>query len=74
MSTVADQCMYGLMTPSDTELGEAPAMKPTQFIGACCTNSQFAATRAIDINRSWEVEPLRLLNTLMTCAKPSAVD
>ena len=32
MSTVFDQCMYGLMTPSNTELGEAPAMKPTQFM------------------------------------------
>ena len=32
MSTVADQCMYGLMTPSKTELGEAPAMRPTQFM------------------------------------------
>ena len=31
-STVADQCMYGLMTLSNTELGDAPAMKPEQFM------------------------------------------
>ena len=32
MSTVADQCMYGLMSSSNTDLGEAPAMKPMQFM------------------------------------------
>ena len=34
MSTVADQCMYGLATPSNTKLGEAPAMEPTQFMSS----------------------------------------
>ena len=32
VSTIADRCMYGIMTPFNTELGEALAKKPTQFM------------------------------------------
>ena len=32
MTSVADQYMYGLETPFETETGSAPAKKPTMFI------------------------------------------
>ena len=32
MSTIANQCMYVWTTPSNTERGVAPAVKPMQFM------------------------------------------
>ena len=48
VTSVADQCVYGLETPSKTDTGSAPAKKPTRFISNSWCIPHELATRCDD--------------------------